>query len=215
MANDMVGNYLKKKAYGSNATPAMQTVPAGKGVATFVPAGSIIKIVNTSGDQVIDTWAFALPNPPEQHPKTGETRQPAPEPEPEPEPEKKPAPKKDNKKSKKGDMDLPSQEDAEKATAEGVTEDSTEEQKKKSGWSSYLPSMGLSGKTDSQKKETKKHNSRTWGEYLGTGTSYANYVPSKDDVAQFAKSVRFLSRFGSQSRANYLTACTRSQQVLH
>lgn len=196
MGTDMVGNYLKKKAYGSNATPAMQTIPAGKGVATFVPAGIIIKIVNTSGGQVVDTWAFALPNPPDQHPKTGETRQPPPEAEPEPEKEpeqEKPAPKKNNKKSK-GGMDLPSQEDAEKATAEGVTEDSTQEQKKKSGWSSYLPSMGLSGKTDTQKKETQKHNSRTWGEYLGTGTSYANYVPSRDDVAQFAKSVCLILR---------------------
>jgi len=86
-------------------------------------------------------------------------------------------------------MDLPSQEDAEKATAEGVSE-SAEEPAKKSGWSSYLPSMGLSGKTESQKKETKKQNSRTWGEYLGAGQSYANYIPSRDDVSQFAKSVR-------------------------
>jgi len=186
MANDMVGNYLKKKAYGSSATANMQTIPARKGVATFVPAGSTIKIVNTSGDQVIDTWAFALPNPPDQHPKTGEPRQVT-EPEPEPEAEK-PVPKKDNRKSK-GGMDLPSQEDAEKATAEGVPE-SSEEPAKKSGWSSYLPSMGLSGKTDSQKKETKKQNSRTWGEYLGAGQSYANYIPSRDDVSQFAKSVR-------------------------
>lgn len=203
MANDMVGNYLKKKAYGSSATSDMQTIPARKGVATFVPAGSTIKIVNTSGDQVIDTWAFALPNPPDKHPKTGESRQvaqtePEPEPEPKPEPEK-PAPSKANKKSK-GGMDLPSQEDAEKATAEGVPEEAGDAQQKKSGWSSYLPSMGFSGKTDGQ-KEAAKQNSRTWGEYLGgAGQSYANYIPTRDDLSQFAKSVSHTHDFARQSR---------------
>lgn len=43
--------------------PEMQTIPARHGVATFVPAGQTIKIVNTSGSQVVDTWAFALPHP--------------------------------------------------------------------------------------------------------------------------------------------------------
>ncbi|KAG9900478.1 hypothetical protein KCV05_g16293, partial [Aureobasidium melanogenum] len=42
----------------------LQTIPARHGTATFVPKGSTIKIVNTSGTQVIDTWAFALPTPP-------------------------------------------------------------------------------------------------------------------------------------------------------
>jgi hypothetical protein len=42
----------------------IQTIPARHGTATFVPKGSVIKIVNTSGTQVIDTWAFALPTPP-------------------------------------------------------------------------------------------------------------------------------------------------------
>lgn len=44
----------------------LQTIPARHGVATFVPKGQTIKIVNTSGTQVIDTWAFALPAPPKQ-----------------------------------------------------------------------------------------------------------------------------------------------------
>src|SRR5258708_40093646 len=33
-------------------------VPARRGVAANVKAGQIIKIVNTSGKQVVDTWAF-------------------------------------------------------------------------------------------------------------------------------------------------------------
>ncbi|KAH7063269.1 hypothetical protein B0J12DRAFT_614454, partial [Macrophomina phaseolina] len=41
-----------------------QSVPARHGIATFVPKGHSIKIINTYGTQVIDTWAFALHKPP-------------------------------------------------------------------------------------------------------------------------------------------------------
>lgn len=40
---------------------ALQTVPARRGAATIVRAGQKIKIINTHGNQVVDTWAFALP----------------------------------------------------------------------------------------------------------------------------------------------------------
>jgi uncharacterized protein YcgI (DUF1989 family) len=39
-----------------------QTVPARRGAATLVPKGKSIKIINTHGNQVVDTWAFALPS---------------------------------------------------------------------------------------------------------------------------------------------------------
>jgi hypothetical protein len=42
-----------------------QTIPARHGTATFVPKGHTIKIINTYGRQVVDTWAFALGAPPE------------------------------------------------------------------------------------------------------------------------------------------------------
>lgn len=42
-----------------------QTIQARHGVATFVPKGHVIKIINTYGSQVVDTWAFALGNAPE------------------------------------------------------------------------------------------------------------------------------------------------------
>lgn len=48
--------------------PAMavkQTIQARHGVATYVPQGYTIKIINTYGKQVVDTWAFALHAPPE------------------------------------------------------------------------------------------------------------------------------------------------------
>jgi uncharacterized protein YcgI (DUF1989 family) len=39
-----------------------QTVPARRGAATLVRHGQKIKIINTHGNQVVDTWALALPS---------------------------------------------------------------------------------------------------------------------------------------------------------
>ncbi|ORY10326.1 hypothetical protein BCR34DRAFT_566986 [Clohesyomyces aquaticus] len=39
----------------------LQTVPARRGAATLVRRNQTIKIINTHGNQVVDTWAFALP----------------------------------------------------------------------------------------------------------------------------------------------------------
>lgn len=36
-----------------------QTIPARKGKAAFAAAGQKIKVINTHGEQVVDTWAFA------------------------------------------------------------------------------------------------------------------------------------------------------------
>ncbi|KAF1832557.1 hypothetical protein BDW02DRAFT_570945 [Decorospora gaudefroyi] len=38
-----------------------QTIPARRGAAILVRAGQKIKIINTHGNQVVDTWALALP----------------------------------------------------------------------------------------------------------------------------------------------------------
>ncbi|KAL0257199.1 hypothetical protein SLS55_008009 [Diplodia seriata] len=43
------------------AEPPTQAVPARRGAATLIRHGQRIKIINTSGTQVVDTWAFALP----------------------------------------------------------------------------------------------------------------------------------------------------------
>lgn len=50
----------------SQDLPEIQQIPARHGTATFVPKGHVIKIINTYGRQVVDTWAFALPKPPSQ-----------------------------------------------------------------------------------------------------------------------------------------------------
>ncbi|KAI2483497.1 hypothetical protein Ptr902_05814 [Pyrenophora tritici-repentis] len=41
---------------------SIQTIPARRGAATIIKAGQKIKIINTHGNQVVDTWALALPS---------------------------------------------------------------------------------------------------------------------------------------------------------
>ena len=183
--------------------PEMQTIPARHGVATFVPAGQTIKIVNTSGSQVIDTWAFALPHPDvkngsdqQQGQQEAPKKEDLPEPPKEEEKPAKPAPK----KNKKNSMDLPSQEDAEKATKEGIEKgDGGQEQgQKKNTWSSYVPSIGWGGKNGAKQGEQgeqaeteKQKNSRTWGSYMPSGKGFSNYVPktASNTVSSFASTV--------------------------
>jgi uncharacterized protein YcgI (DUF1989 family) len=40
----------------------IETIPARRGAATILKAGQKIKIINTHGNQVVDTWAFAIPS---------------------------------------------------------------------------------------------------------------------------------------------------------
>jgi uncharacterized protein YcgI (DUF1989 family) len=58
-------NYL---AIRSTQTPAnmaligLQTIPAQHSIAVLIKAGQFIKIHNTYGNQVVDTWAFTTPS---------------------------------------------------------------------------------------------------------------------------------------------------------
>jgi type IV secretory pathway VirB10-like protein len=146
----------------------LQTIPARHGTATFVPKGSTIKIVNTSGTQVIDTWAFALPTPPknkgpqeqpeddkdksyqEQDEKEKlnvaeeEDKKKREEAKKKEQEEKEKASKKKANRKSKGGLDLPSQEEAEAATSQQQIADAEAKQQStptKSSWSSYLPSL--------------------------------------------------------------------------
>jgi len=40
-------------------SPTLQTIPARRGKATRLSAGEAVRIVNTHGAQVVDTWAFS------------------------------------------------------------------------------------------------------------------------------------------------------------
>jgi len=191
----------------------LQIIPARHGVATFVPAGQTIKIVNTSGSQVVDTWAFALPEPEAKKGAEKDGKEDAKEGEEkdeqkdekkveEPKQEEKATPKPTPKKSKK-DTDLPSQEDAEKATQDIMKqgEQSGKDAQKqgtpqKNTWSSYVPSLGLKGKksTDTSKKDEAQvqKNSKTWSSYFPSGKGFSSYIPknASDTVTSFTKDVR-------------------------
>src|SRR5690348_436754 len=41
----------------------VQVVPAGGSATQRLEAGQLVKVINTSGTQVIDTWAFVLADP--------------------------------------------------------------------------------------------------------------------------------------------------------
>ena len=165
-----------------------QVIPARHGTATFVPAGSVIKIINTSGTQVVDTWAFALPKP--EGPKKGS--------------EQEKTAQDDAKKAKatptkkKGTSDLPSQEDAEKATSQGAKEgedaDAGDSAQQKRTWGSYVPSIGWSSSTKKgpQEETEQQKDSKTWSSYFPSGQGFSNYIPSaaKDTVSTFAAAVR-------------------------
>ncbi|KAK3709722.1 hypothetical protein LTR37_010749 [Vermiconidia calcicola] len=171
----------------------LQTIPARHGTATFVPAGQTIKIVNTSGTQVIDTWAFALPNP--------DTKKGSQEQKQEQKPEQDDTEAKKDTKSapaqkKKNGGGLPSQEEAEKATEEGMKggEEATQggkPQQTPKKWSSYVPSIGWSKKNGAKEpaQETEQQkNSRTWSSIIPTGQGFGNYIPqsASDTVSAFA-----------------------------
>ena len=183
----------------------LQVIPARSGTATFVPAGSSIKIVNTSGTQVIDTWAFVLPQPPSQHPKeeAKQAEAAAKKDAGEQKTESKPEPAKATPKKKgKGGMDLPTQEEAEASTKTGVQE-AEAQQKKAAGWSSYLPSvnrLALGGGGGEQKEAAaskQKQDSNTWSSYLGgagqaVSGSSSMLGEAKGAVSQFAKVVSII-----------------------
>lgn len=44
------------------ATQSLITIPARKGKAALLDKGQCVKVINTHGQQVVDTWAFARPD---------------------------------------------------------------------------------------------------------------------------------------------------------
>ena len=43
-------------------TPSLITIPARRGKAAFLAQGQSVRVINTHGQQVVDTWAFARPD---------------------------------------------------------------------------------------------------------------------------------------------------------
>ena len=179
-----------------------QIIPARHGTATFVPAGQIIKIINTSGSQVVDTWAFALPKP---EPKKGATEQKSGQ---AGQDASKDASKQDTQKStsaknKKSGMNLPTQEEAEEATEQGLKEgdeaskDAKDTSQQKNTWGSYVPSMSRlpnfrkDGNKNTSQETEQQQNSKTWASYFPSGKGFSNYIPktATDTVSTFASYV--------------------------
>ncbi|KAF2724836.1 hypothetical protein K431DRAFT_309950 [Polychaeton citri CBS 116435] len=175
----------EKKGAQKSEEQELQTIPARHGVATFVPAGQTIKIVNTSGSQVVDTWAFALPKPDpkkdgnadseaakDEKPKNGvddakagaekvngEVKQKGDEAKGVAGGKATPA----KKTAKKGNADFPSQEEAEKAVQEGYTK----------GQDATKDATAIANKTAQQQKST-------WSSYVPSiGWSSSNKQPEQ------------------------------------
>lgn len=199
-------------------TEEMQTIPARHGTATFVPKGSTIKIVNTYGTQVIDTWAFALPTPPkalleqgkeaeaedkkEEEGRSEEKEEKAPEKKAAAAPEKKeeaPAPKKPKARKSKNGLDLPTQEEAEAATSQSALQATEEAEKNgtpKKGWSSYLPSLrgGSGGQKALTDGEQQKADDKQQKENSRT---WGSYLPSGQGYTSYLPSKGAISAFAS------------------
>lgn len=177
-------------------------IPARHGTATFVPAGQIIKIINSSGSQVVDTWAFALPKPePKKDAQASEQKTDGQQQEKEEQPKQEAAAQPAAAaKTKKKSINLPSQEDAEKATQQAMKEGdetSAAAAQQKSTWGSYVPTRYLptlkrsNSKKNTQQETEQQKDSRTWASYFPSGKGFTNYIPqaATDTVSAFAASV--------------------------
>jgi hypothetical protein len=186
----------------------LQTIPARHGVATFVPRGRTIKVINTYGKQVVSMWAFSLGAPPEEGEDEGEAEdvdeekvkdeaeglKNAVEGKNDKETEStKESPKTDEKEEvKKDDNDDPPEQAPDTPENEKSTETtaSSSKQPTKRTWGSYLPSIPYRNKGAPKKEEGEKKpsaqdektqneaNTKKWSSYLPTGKGFSSYVPN-------------------------------------
>lgn len=161
----------------------LQTIPARHGVATFVPRGRTVKIINTYGKQVVSMWAFSLGAPPldddeEEAEKEGQERIDQEQVQKEAEDLKKtvevgegnlaekhgtPAQigdgtgEKETERTEKQDKTLPEQDlnapEGDKAK-ESIT--GTSQQPQKRTWASYLPSIPYRNRNTAAKADEKQ-----------------------------------------------------------
>lgn len=185
-----------------------QVIPACRETATFVPAGQIIKVINTSGTQVIAMWAFPLSKP--EAKKENEPAEKAEEQVVEKKHEVVARTQEDrlqqavqqtktSTKQQDAAAELPSQEEAQKATQQGIGQDRDVPQltdSQKSTLGSYIPSIGWlsSEKPITKVKTQQEKDSKTWASYIPSGESFSNYVrsmpePASKAVSSFAAAV--------------------------
>jgi hypothetical protein len=177
----------------------LQTISASQGVATFVPAGRVIKIEHNHELQSIDLWAFVLSKPEIRNEDDSETKQSQTS-------VSNGSSKKAPIKKKSKGSELPSQQEAEEAMSQHFQSANDQPSPaEKNTWASfvptsYVPSLGFGKKKDEQGTVTtddvegeteQQKNSRTWASYIPTGKGFGSYIPSmaKSTMSEFAKQV--------------------------
>ena len=160
----------------------LQTIPARHGVATFVPRGRTIKVINTYGKQVVSMWAFTLGAPPEEgENEEGEGKEVDEEKvKEEAEGLKKAVEGQDEKKSEPTEKDKKADNKAESSQKE--TESTSEEPAKPKEDDDdppeQAPDTPENETTESTASSSKQPAKRTWGSYLPS-IPYRNKGASK------------------------------------
>ncbi|KAF2876880.1 hypothetical protein BDV95DRAFT_625014 [Massariosphaeria phaeospora] len=193
----------------------LQTIPARHGVATFVPRGRTIKIINTYGKQVVSTWAFSLHAPPEDDDndeeedveektkKLGEEVEKEKKEKKEKEDEKSKDKKKENKESTASAESKEPKSRADKAKeseeADDPPEQAPETEKsgetkddKKSGkrtWASYLPSIPYRAK-EAQATESKPDPKAEKAQNEATSKKWSSYLPTGKGFSSYVPNVQ-------------------------
>jgi hypothetical protein len=176
----------------------LQTIPARYGVATFVPKGRTIKVINTYGKQVVSMWAFGLGAPPEEEDEEEPKEIDEEKIQEEAEGLKNAVETHDAKESestsndaanqsKEDDNDDPPEQAPDTPENEKSTESTASppaKQPTKRTWGSYLPSIPYRNKGAEKKpvakdeKAQNEANTKKWSSYLPTGKSFSSYVPN-------------------------------------
>jgi hypothetical protein len=179
----------------------LQTIPARYGVATFVPKGRTIKVINTYGKQVVSMWAFSLGAPPEEEneeeakqideEKVHEEAEGLKNAVEEHDTKETENTSKDEAEESKQDDNDDNDDPPEQAPDTPENEKSTEstasplsKQPAKRTWGSYLPSIPYRNKGAEKKPSAKDEkaqneaNTKKWSSYLPTGKSFSSYVPN-------------------------------------
>jgi hypothetical protein len=185
----------------------LQTIPARHGVATFVPRGRTIKIINTYGKQVVSTWAFSLAAPPgdeedgEQLETEEDIEQKAKELQMEidqPDSQKKETNTKDAKKGETAESSEKERKDAGKDTKErtGTDKDQGQSEQPKEG----DPSEQASSNNDAKKEPEK----RTWSSYIPSIPYRSKGTSAKAEPATDPKSDKAENEETSKKWSSYL-----------
>jgi hypothetical protein len=167
----------KKKAQKEDIEPSqedmsgeLQTIPARHGVATFVPRGRTIKVINTYGKQVVSMWAFSLGAPPEEGEDEAEAEEVDDEKiKEEAESLKKAVEGKDGQQTESTEQDQAAdvEEKNNNISSESTSKDTKDSRQDDDDPPEQAPDTPENEKsTESTASSSKQNTKRTWGSYL-------------------------------------------------